>query len=104
MTSTWCASRSGSQSGLPLGYEQSDIRFSGHAIECRVTAEDPENLHAGARRVEAFHPPGGLGVRVNSALYAGYQVPPYYDSLIAKLARARPDAAAGDRPSAPGLG
>jgi acetyl-CoA carboxylase biotin carboxylase subunit len=72
-------------SGRPLGYGQGDIRFSGHAIECRITAEDPETFMPTPGRVTAFHAPGGLGVRVDSALYAGYVVPAYYDSMIAKL-------------------
>jgi acetyl-CoA carboxylase biotin carboxylase subunit len=71
--------------GNPLGYTQKDIRFTGHAIECRVTAEDPETFMPTPGLVTAFHAPGGLGVRVDSALYAGYVVPSYYDSLIAKL-------------------
>jgi len=71
--------------GAPLGYGQADIRFSGHAIECRITAEDPETFVPSPGRVTAFHAPGGLGVRVDSALYAGCVVPSYYDSLIAKL-------------------
>ncbi len=71
--------------GAPLGYAQSDITFNGHAIECRITAEDPKTFVPTPGRVTAFHAPGGLGVRVNSALYAGYFVPPYYDSLVAKL-------------------
>ncbi len=71
--------------GAPLGYGQDDIRFSGHAIECRITAEDPSSFMPTPGRVTAFHAPGGLGVRVDSALYAGYVVPPYYDSLVAKL-------------------
>jgi acetyl-CoA carboxylase biotin carboxylase subunit len=71
--------------GAALGYEQSDIAFSGHAIECRVTAEDPDTFAPSPGRVTAFHAPGGLGVRVDSALYAGYTVPPFYDSMVAKL-------------------
>jgi acetyl-CoA carboxylase biotin carboxylase subunit len=71
--------------GAPLGYGQSDVVFSGHAIECRITAEDPATFIPTPGRVTAYHAPGGLGVRVDSALYAGYFVPPYYDSLVAKL-------------------
>jgi acetyl-CoA carboxylase biotin carboxylase subunit len=72
-------------SGRRLGYEQGDVTFSGHAIECRITAEDPETFIPTPGRVTAFHAPGGLGVRVDSALYSGCTVPPYYDSMIAKL-------------------
>ena len=71
--------------GTPLGYNQSDIRFNGHSIECRVNAEDPETFAPSPGRIGSYHAPGGLGVRVDSALYSGYSVPPYYDSLIAKL-------------------
>ncbi len=71
--------------GEPLGYTQADIHFSGHAIECRINAEDPVTFSPTPGRVNVFHPPGGPGVRVDSALYAGYTVPPYYDSLVAKL-------------------
>ena len=71
--------------GEPLAIEQSDVRFTGHAIECRVTAEDPKSLLPTPGVVATYHPPGGPGVRVDSALYAGAVVPPYYDSLIAKL-------------------
>jgi len=71
--------------GEPLGYTQADIHLSGHAIECRITAEDPETFAPSPGIVTTYHPPGGLGVRVDSALYAGYRVPPHYDSLVAKL-------------------
>ncbi len=83
--------------GEALGYTQADVRFQGHAIECRVTAEDPETFMPTPGRVDVFHAPGGLGVRVDSALYAGYRVPPYYDSMVAKLivhAPTRPEAIA----------
>jgi acetyl-CoA carboxylase biotin carboxylase subunit len=83
--------------GEPLGYAQKDIKFYGHAIECRVNAEDPETFMPTPGRVQAFHAPGGLGVRVDSALYAGYVVPPFYDSMVAKLivhAPTRPEAIA----------
>jgi acetyl-CoA carboxylase biotin carboxylase subunit len=71
--------------GARLGYEQRDVAFNGHAIECRITAEDPQTFMPTPGRVIAYHAPGGLGVRVDSALYAGYFVPPNYDSLVAKL-------------------
>jgi acetyl-CoA carboxylase biotin carboxylase subunit len=71
--------------GLPLGYAQEDIVLSGHAIECRINAENPETFLPAPGRIGLYHPPGGLGVRVDSAIYAGYTVPSYYDSLIAKL-------------------
>jgi acetyl-CoA carboxylase biotin carboxylase subunit len=79
--------------GQPLGYGQKDITFSGHAIECRITAEDPETFIPTPGRVTAFHAPGGLGVRVDSALYSGYVVPPFYDSMVAKLIVHAPDRA-----------
>jgi acetyl-CoA carboxylase biotin carboxylase subunit len=81
--------------GQPLGYAQADIRFTGHAIEARVTAEDPETFAPSPGRVDVFHAPGGLGVRIDSALYAGYVVPPHYDSMVAKLI-----VHAADRPTA----
>jgi acetyl-CoA carboxylase biotin carboxylase subunit len=71
--------------GAALGYRQAEIRLAGHAIECRINAEDPETFRPSPGRVADYHAPGGLGVRVDSALYQGYSVPPYYDSLIAKL-------------------
>ncbi|GBQ22199.1 acetyl-CoA carboxylase biotin carboxylase subunit [Acetobacter estunensis NRIC 0472] len=71
--------------GEKLGYGQSDITFSGHAIECRINAEDPDTFIPCPGTVDVFHAPGGLGVRVDSALYSGYRVPPFYDSMIAKL-------------------
>ncbi|MGH6960760.1 MAG: acetyl-CoA carboxylase biotin carboxylase subunit [Dongiaceae bacterium] len=71
--------------GAPLSFTQADIVFNGHSIECRVNAENPETFLPSPGLVSDYHAPGGLGVRVDSALYAGYRVPPYYDSLIAKL-------------------
>jgi acetyl-CoA carboxylase, biotin carboxylase subunit len=72
-------------SGLPLRYKQSDIKFSGHAIECRINAEDAQTFVPSPGQVTDYHAPGGLHVRVDSALYNGYRIPPHYDSLIAKL-------------------
>ena len=71
--------------GSRLSFDQSDIVFSGHAIECRITAEHPETFLPSPGRITEYHPPGGLGVRVDSGLYSGYTIPPYYDSLVAKL-------------------
>ena len=71
--------------GEPLSFTQKDVRFTGHSIEVRINAEDPRTLLPTPGKVRAFHAPGGPGVRMDSALYAGYTVPPFYDSLIAKL-------------------
>jgi acetyl-CoA carboxylase biotin carboxylase subunit len=71
--------------GLPLSIKQSDVHFKGHAIECRINAEDPETFMPCPGKVLDFHAPGGPGVRVDSHLYSGYTIPPYYDSLIAKI-------------------
>lgn len=71
--------------GLPMSYDQKDITFEGHAIECRINAEDPETFIPSPGKIEGYHPPGGLDVRVDSALYDGYRVPSNYDSMIAKL-------------------
>ena len=71
--------------GEPLEFGQGDVRVNGHAIECRINAEHPETFAPSPGQVTDFHTPGGLGVRVDSALYSGYTVPPYYDSLVAKL-------------------
>ncbi len=72
--------------GEKLGFTQSDIQIRGHAIECRINAEDPEaNFAPSPGKVELFHAPGGPGIRMDSHLYTGYTVPPYYDSLIGKL-------------------
>ena len=71
--------------GLPLSFSQADIQFEGHAIECRINAENPRSFTPSPGLVTDFHAPGGLGVRLDSALYAGYVIPPYYDSLAGKL-------------------
>ncbi|MDQ0314778.1 acetyl-CoA carboxylase biotin carboxylase subunit [Amorphus orientalis] len=71
--------------GATLSVSQSDVRFDGHAIECRINAEDPRTFMPSPGRISHFHTPGGLGVRVDSAVYQGYVIPPYYDSLIGKL-------------------
>ncbi|MBS0523387.1 MAG: acetyl-CoA carboxylase biotin carboxylase subunit [Proteobacteria bacterium] len=71
--------------GGPLALTQKDIQFHGHAIECRVNAENPETFTPCPGKITEYHPPGGLGVRVDSGLYAGYSIPPFYDSMVAKL-------------------
>ena len=72
-------------SGLPLSFTQEDVKISGHAIECRINAEHPSTFRPSPGLISYFHPPGGLGVRVDSAAYQGYRIPPHYDSLIGKL-------------------
>ncbi len=71
--------------GSPLSIAQDEVRFDGVAIECRVNAEHPRTFMPSPGRISSFHPPGGLGVRVDSAAYQGYVIPPYYDSLVGKL-------------------
>ncbi|MCF6121773.1 acetyl-CoA carboxylase biotin carboxylase subunit [Mesorhizobium sp. M7A.F.Ca.CA.001.07.2.1] len=71
--------------GEPLSFSQEDIRIQGHAVECRINAEDPYSFRPHPGRVERWTPPGGPGIRVESHLYSGYTVPPHYDSLVAKL-------------------
>jgi acetyl-CoA carboxylase biotin carboxylase subunit len=71
--------------GLPLGFRQEDIVMNGHAIECRINAEDPEKFTPSPGTITSFNIPGGPGVRVDTAAYANYKVPPHYDSMIAKL-------------------
>ena len=71
--------------GLPLSIKQEDISIKGHSFECRINAEDPTSFLPSPGKVKLFHAPGGPGVRVDSHLYSGYSVPPFYDSLVAKL-------------------
>jgi acetyl-CoA carboxylase biotin carboxylase subunit len=71
--------------GMPLTVRQRDIKFRGHAMECRINAEDPRSFRPSPGRITAWHVPGGRGVRVDTAAYADYVIPPHYDSLIAKL-------------------
>jgi acetyl-CoA carboxylase biotin carboxylase subunit len=71
--------------GNKLSYKQEDVKLLGHALECRINAEDPDNFMPCPGKVKHFHAPGGFGVRVDSHLYSGYTVPPHYDSLIGKL-------------------
>ena len=83
--------------GLPMSFDQADLEVNGHAIEVRINAEKLPNFTPSPGRVKTFHAPGGLGVRMDSALYGGYSIPPYYDSLIGKLivhGRDRPEALA----------
>jgi acetyl-CoA carboxylase biotin carboxylase subunit len=71
--------------GGELGMTQNDVKFHGHAIECRINAENPVSFRPSPGRIQQYHPPGGPGVRVDSAVYQGYAIPPYYDSLVGKL-------------------
>ena len=83
--------------GLPLSFTQDDVHIEGWSIECRINAENPKTFTPSPGTVTDFHAPGGLGVRLDSAIYAGYRIPPYYDSLIGKLivhGRDRPEAIA----------
>ncbi len=72
--------------GLPLGFRQEDVHLEGHAIECRINAEDPsKNFRPCPGTIQEVHLPGGFGVRIDTAVYNGYEIPPYYDSMIAKV-------------------
>jgi acetyl-CoA carboxylase biotin carboxylase subunit len=71
--------------GQKLPWKQKDIKINGHAIECRINAEDPKTFMPSPGTIKLWHPPGGIGVRYDSHIYSGYQVPPYYDSMIAKI-------------------
>jgi acetyl-CoA carboxylase biotin carboxylase subunit len=71
--------------GGELGLEQTDVKFHGHAIECRINAESPVSFRPSPGRIQHYHPPGGPGIRVDSAVYQGYVIPSYYDSLVGKL-------------------
>jgi acetyl-CoA carboxylase biotin carboxylase subunit len=71
--------------GMPLSFTQAEVQFEGHAIECRINAENPRTFAPSPGLITDFHAPGGLGVRLDSAIYAGYSIPPYYDSLAGKL-------------------
>ena len=71
--------------GQPISFKQEDLTMTGHAIECRINAEHPETFTPSPGTITDFHPPGGLGVRIDSAAYSGYKIPPYYDSMIGKL-------------------
>jgi len=71
--------------GQPLSFKQSDIQLRGHSIECRINAEDPDTFIPSPGTINRYHAPGGPGVRLDSHIYTGYKVPPYYDSMIGKL-------------------
>ena len=68
-----------------MGFQQKDIVLNGHAIECRINAENSDNFLPSPGKINTYHPPGGPGVRVDSIVYQGYEVPPFYDSLVSKL-------------------
>ena len=72
-------------SGEKLSFTQDQIKFDGHVIECRINAENPETFIPSPGLIQNYHQPGGIGVRVDANVYSGYRIPPYYDSLIAKL-------------------
>ena len=71
--------------GKPLNIQQNEVTMNGHSIECRINAEDPDNFMPSPGKITDYHPPGGLGVRIDSGIYSGYEIPPYYDSLVSKL-------------------
>jgi len=71
--------------GAELTLKQQDVRFHGHAIECRINAENPVSFRPSPGKIVHYHAPGGLGVRIDSAVYQGYTIPPYYDSMVGKL-------------------
>ena len=71
--------------GKPLNIQQTEVTINGHSIECRINAEDPNNFMPSPGKITDYHPPGGLGVRIDSGIYSGYEIPPYYDSLVSKL-------------------
>ena len=72
-------------SGQEMSFQQKDVVLSGHAIECRINAENSDNFLPSPGKINTYHPPGGPGVRVDSIVYQGYEVPPFYDSLVSKL-------------------
>jgi len=71
--------------GEKLRFRQKDIQLRGHAIECRINAEDPYRFTPSPGKITSYHPPGGPGIRVDSHVYQGYSVPPYYDSMVGKV-------------------
>ncbi|MEC8750693.1 MAG: acetyl-CoA carboxylase biotin carboxylase subunit [Pseudomonadota bacterium] len=71
--------------GKPLNIQQNEVTINGHSIECRINAEDPDNFMPSPGKITDYHPPGGFGVRIDSGIYSGYEIPPYYDSLVSKL-------------------